>query len=82
MTVEVITRWQFSRFVINLKISSQFFNPRDAKPKPIAPCTREFFRALRNLQAIAGNSDWFSARFAPVLIARSNYFGIGFSPVI
>ena len=28
------------------------------------------------------NSDWFIALFAPVVIGRSNYFGIGFSTVI
>ena len=28
------------------------------------------------------NSDWFIALFAPVVISRSNYFGIGFTTVI
>ena len=31
---------------------------------------------------IARNSDWFLVLFAPVVIGRSNYFGIGFSTVI
>ena len=31
------------RLVIGLKDSRQYFNQWDAKPKPIAPCTRDFF---------------------------------------
>ena len=29
-----------------------------------------------NLQVIAANSDWFIARFSPVVIGHRNYFGI------
>ena len=31
--------------VIGLEDSRQFFNQWEAKPKPIAPCTRDFSRA-------------------------------------
>ena len=52
------------------------------KPKPIAPCTRDFSRALSKLQVIAGNCDWLVALFAPFVIGRSNCFCFGFSTVI
>ena len=50
----------------------------EAKSKPIAPCARDFSRALSKLQVIPRNSDWFTALFVPVEIGRSNYFGFGF----
>ena len=53
-----------------------------AKPKPIAPCTRHFSRASSELQVIARNCDWFIALPAPVVIGRSNCFGFGFSTVV
>ena len=65
-----------------LKDSHQFFNQWEAKPKPIAPCMRDFSRALSELQVIAKNCDWFIALSAPVVIGRSNCFGFGFSTVI
>ena len=65
-----------------LKDSRQFFNQWDAKPKPIAPCTRDFSRASSELQVIARNCDWFMALSAPVVIGQSNCFGFGFSTVI
>ena len=52
------------------------------EPKPIAPRTRDFSRASSKLQVTARNSEWLIAMFAPVAIGRSNYCGIGFSPVI
>ena len=33
---------------------------------------RDFSRALSKLQVIARNSDWFTARFAPVMIGQSS----------
>ena len=33
---------------------------------------RDFSRALSKLQVIVGNSDWFIALFAPVVIGRGN----------
>ena len=45
-------------------------------------CTRIFSRVLGKLQVNAKKSDWFIALFAPVVIGRNNYFGIGFSTVI
>ena len=64
--------------MIGLKESCQFFNQWEAKPKPIAPCKRDFFRASSELQVIARNCDWFIALFVPVVIGRSNCFGFGF----
>ena len=58
------------------------FNQWEAKPKPIAPCTRDFSRASLELQVIARNFDWFIALFVPVVIGRSDCFGFGFSTVI
>ena len=66
--------------VIGLKESRQFFNHWEAKP--IAPCTRDFSRALSELQVIARKCDWFIALSAPVVIGRSNCFSFGFSTVI
>ena len=50
------------------------------KLAPIAPCTRHFPHVLIKLQVNARKSDWFTPLFAPVVIGRSNYFGIGFRP--
>ena len=79
---KVITWLRLLRLMIGLKDSRQFFNQWEAKPKPIAPCTRDFSRASSELQVIARNCDWFIALFAPVVIGRSNCFGFGFSTVI
>ena len=82
MTVESDYVLRLLSLVIGLKDSRQFFNQWDAKPKPIAPCTRDFSRASGDLQVIARNSDWFMELFVPVVIGRSNCFGFGFSAVI
>ena len=79
---KVITWLRFLRLVIGLKDSRQFFNQWEAKPKPIAPCTRDISRASDELQVIAWNCDWFMELFVPVVIGRSNCFGFGFSTVI
>ena len=79
---KVIAWLQLLFFVIGLKDSRQFFNQWEAKPKPIAPCTRDFSRSLSELQVIATNCDWFIALFDPVVIGRSNWFDFGFSTVI
>ena len=65
-----------------LKKLAPVFQPTRSQTKPIAPCTRDFSRGLSELQVIARNCDWFIALFAPVVIGRSNCFGIGFSTVI
>ena len=39
---KVITWLRLLRWVIGLKDSRQFFNQWEAKPKPLAPCTRDF----------------------------------------
>ena len=80
MTAEVNRRLQLLRLVIGLKDSRQFFNQSEAKPKPIAPRTRDSSRALSELQVVA--RYWFIALFVPVLIGRSNCLGFGFSTVI
>ena len=79
---KVITWLRLLRSVIGSKDSRQFFNQWEAKPTPIAPCTREFSRASSELQVIARNCDWFMALFVPVVIGQSNCFGFGFSTVI
>ena len=65
--------------VIGLKDSRWFFNQWKAKPKPVAPCTRDCSRASSELQVIARNCDWFIALSVPVVIGRSS--GFGFSTV-
>ena len=60
--------------MIGSKISRHFL-----KAKTIAPGGRDFSRPLSELQALAGNSDWFIALFVSVVIGRSNKFGIDFS---
>ena len=65
-----------------LKRVAPVFNQGEAKPKPIAPCTRDFSRASSELQVIARNSDWFIALSAPVVIGRSDCFSSGFSTII
>ena len=82
MTVESNYVLRLLRLVIGLKVSRQCFSQLEAKPKPIAPCTRDFSRALSKLQVIARNSDWFIALFAYVVIVRSNNFCFGFSTVL
>ena len=79
---KVIPWLRMLRLVIGFKDSRQFFNQWDAKPKPIAPCTRDFSRASSDLQVIARNCDWFMVLSAPVVIGQSNCFGFGFSTVI
>ena len=46
---KVITLLRLLRLVIGLKDSRQLFSQRKAKPKPIAPCTRDFSRATSEL---------------------------------
>ena len=79
---KVITWLRLLCLVIGLKDSRQVFNQREAKPKPIAPCTHDFSRTSSKLQVIARNCDWLIALFVPVVIGQSNCFGFGFSTVI
>ena len=74
-------RLQLLRLVISLKISRQFINQREGKPKPIATCTGDFSRALSKLHGITANLDWFMSLFAAAVIGRSNYFGICFTKI-
>ena len=57
------------RLVIGLKFLRQVFDQWESKP--IAPCTRDFSRALRESQVVDRDSDWLLALFAPVVIGRS-----------
>ena len=66
ITSKVITWLRLLRLVIGLKDWRQFFNQWQAKPNPIAPCTRDFSRASSELQVIARNCDWFMALFFPL----------------
>ena len=61
--------------MIDLKVSRQFFNQWEAKPKPSAPFARNFSRALRKLHVIARNFDWFVPLFATIGNDPSNNFG-------
>ena len=61
MTVESNYVIAIKKTMIGLKDSSQFFNQWEAKPKPIAPRTRDFSRASSELQMIARDCDWFLA---------------------
>ena len=79
---KVITWLRLLRLVIGLKESRQFFNQWESKPKPIAPCTRDFSRTLSELQVIARNCDWFIALPASIVIGRSNCFGFSFPTVV
>ena len=65
-----------------LKRLAPVFQPMRSKTKPIAPCTRDFSRALSKFQIISRNCDWFIALPAPVVIGRSNCLGFGYSTVI
>jgi len=65
-----------------LKSLAPVFQPMRSKSKSIAPCTRDYSRALSKLQVIARNSDWFITLFAPVVIGLNDYFCFGFSKVI
>ena len=67
---ELITCLRLLRLVIGLQVSRQFFNQWEAKPKPLAPCTRYFSRILSKLYVIARNSGWFIVMFALVVIGR------------
>ena len=79
---KVIGWLRLLRLLIGLKDTRQFLNQWEAKPKSTAPRTRDFSRALSELQVIARNCDCFIALFAPVVIGRSGCFGFGFSTVI
>ena len=47
------------------------------KPKHIAPCKRDLSRAWSQMQVIiARNSDWFMARFTPVVIGSARHLGV------
>ena len=49
---KVITWLRLLPLEIGLKESRQFFDQWEAKPNPIAPCTRDFYRASSELQVI------------------------------
>ena len=55
-------------WVTGLTMLSLCFNQWETKLTAITPCPRHFSHALRKLQLIARNSDWFTLLFAPVVI--------------
>ena len=79
---KVITWLRLLRLVIGLKESRQFFNQWEAKPKPIAPCTRDF-PALQSsyrwlLGIVIGSSrysflSWLVGVIAFVLVFRQSF---------
>ena len=80
MTVESNFAFAIATLGDWLKNFAPVFTPTRRRPKPVAPCTRDFSRALSKVTS--RNYDWFIALFALVAIGRSNYFGIGFSTVV
>ena len=80
MTFETDYAIVIATLIDELKNLAPVFN--QAKPQPIAPCTRDFSRALNKLQAVAGNSDCFIVLSSLVVIGRRNYFGVDFPAVI
>ena len=59
-----------------LKRLAPVFQRMRRKTKSIAPCTRDFSRTSGEFQVIARNCDWFMELFVPVVIGRSNCFGL------
>ena len=54
-----------------------FSTNKKHKKKTVAPCTRDFPRALSNLPVTVRNGDWFVALLIAVVIDRGYDFGIG-----
>ena len=81
--LKLITWLRLLRLMIGLKDSGQFFSQWEAKPKPIAACTRDFSRALSRLQVILlgiviGSSRcllllWLVGVIALVLVFRQSF---------
>ena len=61
--------------MIGLEISRQFFNQSEAKPKPIACCTRDLSGTLSKVQVTAWIFHCLIALLDPVVICQSNDFG-------
>ena len=62
-----------------LKNLALLFQPTRSKTKTNPTLCARFFAALSKLQF---SVDWFNALFVPVVIGRSNHFGIGYLTVI
>ena len=62
-------RLRLPRLVIGLKISRQFFNQWETKPKPIVPW---FLPSFEKVTVNCFNFDWFIALLSPVIIGQSN----------
>lgn len=70
--------------LIVLKYLLSVFQPIRSKTTTKTNPTRAIFesRALRKLQVIVMNSDWFIALFSPVVIGPSSFFElVGFTVV-
>ena len=70
---KLITWLRLLRLVVGLKDSRQFFNQWESKPKPIAPCTRDFSRASSELQVRSLLLLWLVKVIALVLVFRQSF---------
>lgn len=71
------------RSMVGKKTRATFLTDRKQTPNQ-SSLARTCFPALKaaRLYVFAWNSDWFIAPFVPVVIGRSNYFGVGFTTLI
>lgn len=60
----------FKILVCPMRKTSYFLSQSDTKPKPAVNWVRDFSRALRQVQGLAVNSDWFISIFWCVLIGQ------------
>ena len=61
------------------KISRQFLDQSEAKPKPMVTCLHAFSPRLAPVHVFDSSSDWFIGLFTTDVIGQSNYFGFGFT---
>ena len=80
--LKVITWLRLLRLVIRLQISRQFFSQLDAKPKPIAPFTHDFFPRFAQVTSYCLEFWLVHRAVCSCVIGPSNYYGFGFSIVI
>ena len=69
--LKVIKQLRLLLSMIASTISLQIFSHWDAKPTAL--CTHDLSRVLNKLQVITGNSNWFIALFARVVIGQGYY---------
>ena len=69
--LKVIKQLRLLLSMIASTISLQFFSHWDAKPTAL--CKHDLSRVLSKFQVITGNSNWFIALFARVVIGQGYY---------